>query len=60
MTESEADLYRRIELFSFDAPGATYTFAQRLAKENGWSPAFVDRAILEYRRFTFFFSALPR
>ena len=57
MTESQAGLYHRIEVFEFDALGANYTFAQRLAKENRWSPAFAARAIVEYRRFVFLYVA---
>jgi uncharacterized protein (TIGR04222 family) len=53
MTQTQVELWRRIQGFRFDEDGATYTFAQRLAKENGWAAAFADRAIEEYRRFAF-------
>jgi hypothetical protein len=32
---------------------AALTFADRLARENGWSAAYADRVILEYKRFCF-------
>jgi hypothetical protein len=53
MTQTQVELWRRIQEFRFDEEGATYTFAQRLAKENGWSTPFTERAIEEYRRLSF-------
>lgn len=32
---------------------AAFPFAHRLARENGWSPAFGERVLEEYRRFLF-------
>ena len=49
----QVELYDRIRAFGFDPEGATYTFAQRLAHENGWSPAYAEKVIKEYRRFAF-------
>lgn len=46
-------LWNKIEAFSFDQPGATLTFAARLARENGWRLGFAQRVIDEYRRFLF-------
>lgn len=57
MNPSQAGLYRRIREFRFDAPGTSYTFARRLAKENGWPPTYADRVIEEYRRFAFLAAA---
>src|SRR5215212_1488974 len=57
MNPQQAELYRRIQSFRFDADGASYTFAQRLARENGWSPAFAGRVIDEYRNFAFLAAA---
>ena len=51
--EAERELRARIDGFEFDEPGATLTFASRLARENGWSIGFAQRAIAEYRRFLF-------
>ena len=57
MNPSQVELYRRVQAFHFDPGDATYTFAMRLAKENGWTPAFTQRVIEEYRRFAFLAAA---
>ena len=57
MNPSQVELYRRVQAFHFDPDDATYTFAMRLAKENGWTPAFTQRVIEEYRRFAFLAAA---
>jgi uncharacterized protein (TIGR04222 family) len=57
MNPEQAALYQRVREFRFDPDGATHTFAQRLAKENGWSPQFAERVIGEYRRFAFLAAA---
>ena len=48
-----ADLWARLEAFDLDAIGAALPFSQRLARDNGWSPAFARRVVLEYKRFVF-------
>ena len=48
-----ADLWARLEAFDLDATGAALPFSQRLARDNGWSPAFAHRVGLEYKRFVF-------
>lgn len=48
-----ADLWARLEAFDLDAIGATLPFSQRLARDNGWSPAFAHRVVHEYKRFLF-------
>ena len=53
MDDTEQQLYARIQHFSFDAGDERLTFARRLARENGWSHEFAQRAIDEYRRFMF-------
>lgn len=50
---SQDPLWQRIEAFELDAPGTTLTFARRLARENGWSAAFAERVIAEYKRFCY-------
>jgi hypothetical protein len=52
-TLGRGDLFDRIHAFMFDDPDAAYPFAARLARENGWSRSFADRAIEEYKRFMF-------
>lgn len=50
-------LWARIQAFQFDEGGEDLTFAQRLARENGWPPDFTNRAVEEYRRFMFLAAA---
>lgn len=57
LSEELAALLKQIESHSFDAPGASQHFADRLAMENGWTAAFTRRAIREYLRFAFLFAA---
>jgi hypothetical protein len=46
-------LWRAIEAYDFDPKGPEFTFAPRLARENGWPPSYADAAIREYRRFCY-------
>ncbi|MBD2485637.1 TIGR04222 domain-containing membrane protein [Planktothrix sp. FACHB-1365] len=47
------DLYNRIQSFSFDEIGASFSFTQKLAREQGWSLDYTNRAIEEYKKFVF-------
>ena len=54
MTSDHAQLLHRILNFDIDgADGNALPFAARLARENGWSRAYADRVIAEYKRFVF-------
>lgn len=53
MDSSQLDRLRRIEQFELDSPGVRLRFADRLARENGWTVAFARRVITEYKRFCF-------
>lgn len=53
MKEEHASLLARIEHFQFDAPNAEPVFVRRLARENGWTIAYAQRASEEYKRFAF-------
>src|SRR5687767_14921571 len=44
-------LRARLEAYSLDEPGAPLAFSARLARENGWTAAYADRVIEEYKRF---------
>jgi hypothetical protein len=46
-------LWQAIAGWAFDPEGAEITFAGRLARENGWPPAYAEAAIAEYRRFLY-------
>ncbi len=47
------DLWARIAAFEFDDGIVTFSFVQRLGRENGWSLQYSIRVLREYRRFTF-------
>ena len=49
----EVELWQRIAAFEFDPVDAALPFSRRLARDNGWSDAFAQRAVEEYRRFVF-------
>lgn len=53
MTEQQKALYQQVLAFSIDEMGAELSFADRLALENGWSPEFSQRAVIEYKKFIF-------
>jgi hypothetical protein len=46
-------LWQRLQLYQIGPSDAALPFAQRLARENGWSAAHAARVIAEYRRFCF-------
>lgn len=46
-------VWQRLTAFTIGPDHAALSFAQRLARENGWSQSFADRVIEEYRRFCF-------
>ena len=46
-------LWNKIQNFNFDNPEADFSFSMRLARDNGWSIAFTNRIIEEYRRFLY-------
>lgn len=46
-------LWRAIEAFDIDGGKSEFPFAFRLARENGWTPAFAKRVAFEYKRFLF-------
>lgn len=52
-TLSDPILWARLRDVSFDEPGADLPFSARLARDNGWTDAFAQRAIEEYRRFAY-------
>src|SRR5688572_29636615 len=57
MNTQQQALWQNLRGFAFDPPGATFTFTQRLARENGWSDDYARRVVEEYRRFLFLASA---
>lgn len=57
MNQRQQSLMRRLERFQIDEPNTEFTFARRLAGENGWTASFAARVIVEYKRFLFLASA---
>ena len=53
MTESQQNLWNKILEFELDDPSSSFTFSDRLARENDWSLEYSLRAILEYKKFLF-------
>jgi uncharacterized protein (TIGR04222 family) len=53
MSPERADLLARILAFDIDGGESALPFAARLARENGWSRAYAERVIDEYKRFVF-------
>lgn len=55
MSGDEAALWTAISTFEIDGldTSLSLTFAARLARENGWNPAYTQRVLGEYRKFLF-------
>ncbi|MDF1739949.1 MAG: hypothetical protein P1U86_12380 [Verrucomicrobiales bacterium] len=53
MTAEETELWNAIEGLEIGNPESELTFADRLARENRWTPAFTQRVIAEYRKFLY-------
>jgi hypothetical protein len=47
------DLLQRLQAWCFDPPGAGLSFAEKLARDQGWSRARAERIVGEYRRFLY-------
>ncbi len=52
-TDNFSTLRQRLEAYSLDDPDSTFPFSAKLAAEQGWTKAFCDRVIEEYKRFAF-------
>ncbi len=53
MSDPSSALYQQILDFRIDDGTPELPFEARLAKENGWSRAYTQRVIVEYRRFLY-------
>lgn len=47
------ELWRRLTAFRFDDQGEPGRFIRKLSRDNGWSPAFAQRVVEEYRRYAY-------
>lgn len=53
MTKNQKKLWDTIQDFEIDDLEASFTFTDKVAKENQWTLEFTLRAILEYKKFIF-------
>ena len=53
MTVDELKTWEFLKNFQISDPNSAFSFADRLAKENGWTKAFALSAIEEYKKFVF-------
>jgi hypothetical protein len=51
MNPQQAELYQRVQEFSLDEKNVSFSFSQRLAKENNWTSEYTHRVIDEYKKF---------
>ena len=51
--ESASPLWQALSAYEVGPADADLTFTQRLARENGWTPAHAARVFEEYRRFLY-------
>ncbi len=50
---SDPALWARIAEYPIGIDGAAFSFAQRLARDNNWTPNFADQVMGEYKRFVY-------
>ena len=53
MDTVQTALYERIKAFAIDEVEDSFSFSQRLARDNGWPLEFALRVVEEYKRFAF-------
>lgn len=53
MTEAQNILWNKIRNFEIDDVDSSFTFTDRLARENDWSLEYSLRAVYEYKKFMF-------
>ncbi|WP_375445357.1 glycine-rich domain-containing protein [uncultured Fibrella sp.] len=59
MSGDEAALWTKLSTFAIDGADTRLTFAARLSRENGWTTAYTQRVMEEYRRFLFLCCVTP-
>ncbi|MEO1049110.1 MAG: hypothetical protein AAFX87_00675 [Bacteroidota bacterium] len=53
MTDEQQQLWQAIRRFEIDDPSASFSFTDRLARENDWSLEYAIRVVYEYKKFMF-------
>ena len=51
MTKQENEIWCKIKNFEIDDMGSSFTFTDRLVRENSWSMEYALRTIQEYKKF---------
>lgn len=51
--QTDPVLWQTLNAYDLDAADAAFPFSRRLARDNGWSHAYAQRAIAEYKRFIY-------
>lgn len=49
----QSALYQRLQAFEIDDPTHEFGFTRHLLRNHGWTDAFAQRAIAEYKKFAF-------
>ncbi len=53
MTPSQQALWKKVKSFPLDDSKASFSFTDRLARENSWTMEYSLRTVLEYKKFMF-------
>ncbi len=53
MTEQQNEIWNKIQNFEIDDLDSSFSFTDRLARENDWSIEYALRTVLEYKKFIF-------
>ena len=53
MTPEQLSLWEKIRRFELDDPSSSYSFSDRLARENNWKIDYALEVIVEYKKFIF-------
>ena len=56
----DPDLWRRLDAFDLDGPGATGALAARVARRLGWTDAYAAATLAELRRFLYLAAVADR
>ena len=53
VTDRQSLLWQKIEAFPLDEVDSSFTFTDRLCRENGWSYTYAIRVVQEYKKFMY-------
>jgi len=51
--QSQPELLQKLEQFDIDGGRVSFSFAERLARDSGWTVEYAQRVIVEYKRFLY-------